>query len=385
MSPSSIVPVLPSRGRKRAVGLLATAAILALGSVLQPIAAHAAEIPDAVTGITVTNDTATTPVKSFEQLTVTADWNVPDNSSPGDTFSLTLPAELEGLTDSFALENDAGEAFGTCVVSASDVVCTLTDLVTTKPLSVGGSLFFSAKFTDQVVEGEVNDLIFTTGTVTETVPVDVAPGVPYDGNAFRKSGIVNDDGTISWKVEFPAGPGGLEQTLTDVVVSDTLSPSLSFVGAEDVVLLRGTSLTVDGTNPAYDEEVDRATYSVAITGQTATVSIPELEAGFFYSIEIQTVPVAGAVPPFTNSAILSANELPDTLTFESTIEYTAGGDAGGIAPPPAAGAGGNVTPVRELANTGAASTLTMGLAGLAAMSVLGGLLLTTRARKLSAR
>jgi len=333
--------------------------VVALGAVLAPTPASAAEIPDAVSGIVVANESGTTPLARYDDLLVTADWAVPDGSAPGDTFGLTLPPELEGLTAGFPLESADGAVFGDCVVSAADVTCTLSDAVVARPLDVGGSLFFSARFTDAVDEGTTVPLVFGTGTRTETVPVEVAERVGYAGSGFSKAGSPQPDGGVRWFVEFPHGPDGLERTLTDVVIVDTLDPSLAYAdGAAGVRLVIGDGLNAGGTAPLYTDEVDRDLYSVTVDGQVATVTVPELTAGAFYRLVVDTVPVAGATPPFTNSATLVAAELPEALATEAAVAYAAGGNASGVtatavpapAGPPAAGGAGE----SELAATGAA-------------------------------
>ena len=376
----------PSRSRVRGSTALVIAAGLGVVGIMQAAPAAAAELDDAISNITVSNSQGTTPIGRYQSLTVTADWAVPDNSAPGDTFSMTLPPELEGLTDTFELPDVDDESFGTCTVSATVVNCTLSDLVTSRPIGVGGTLFFSGRFTDQIDEGQVNDLVFDTGTTTETVPVDVGQRVGYGGNGFTKSGAQQPDGSIIWFVTLPQGPTGLEQTLTNVVVTDTLADSLTFVGPERIRLVSGTALNSGGTAPLYTTEVDRALYSVTITGQVATVTIPTLAAGPFYRIVIDTVPVAGAEPPFVNSATLTATERPGIEDAVSTVDYDAGGTGSGeLTPgttpvptptptptptvPVVSPAAGNAA---ELANTGITDAYAGQLAALALMLLAGG-------------
>lgn len=396
------------------VSAVVLAALLAAVPLMVASPAQAAEIPGAISDVTVESSSGSSPIGRYEGIDVGAQWSVPDNSLPGDTFSLVLPAELRGLTSAFPLQDDDGATFGSCEVAATRVLCTLSDLVTSRPLDVGGSLFFSGQFTDQIVSGQPNDLLFDTGLAVETVTVDVAAVTPYAGNGFRKSGRVEADGSVTWFVDLPQSATGLEEDLTNVVITDELDPALAFVGPERVRLTRATTLNSSGSGPLYTEVVDRSTYSVAISGQTAVVTIPVLTAGFYYRLVIDTVPVAGGSDSYTNSATLSAAELGAVESTVSTVEFAAGGNGGGVAPTTpvvtpvtpgeGSGVGGvvvpGVSPVvapgstpadsadrsrAELAATGVSTEGTIGFAGLALLFTVAGAVMVTARRIKRAR
>lgn len=192
------------RKRSRATGalLVLMGMVLAMFSgVLTAPAAHAAEV-NGVTSVDIVN---APPYVKDAQYQVAATWAVPDSAQPGDTFTLNFPDALVGFGAAINLPDADGNIVGTCVVTESQFVCTLTDFVATHN-NVNGTLNFNAKFVEEFDEEQVE---FTTGN-NVTIITDVEGGVGTAGpddvpTSPTKFGYMNNDGTsMTWVIRVPS-------------------------------------------------------------------------------------------------------------------------------------------------------------------------------------
>lgn len=164
--------------------LLAFSGMVFLGATAPP--ASAATIPNAITSVELTNSTAPV-VQTGTTIKFEGAWEVPDYSSPGDTFSLILPKELgwKGGT-SFPLNNASGDPVAVANVALESdgryvVTFTLSPLVAMKPLDVSGTFFFWTQWRVDVDEddgytpGDTELHFETNGTLLTNPPVVVIP------------------------------------------------------------------------------------------------------------------------------------------------------------------------------------------------------------------
>lgn len=205
------------RKRSRATGAL----IVLIGMVLAMFstvwaatAADAAEV-DGVTSVDIVN---APPYVKDAQYQVAATWAVPDSAQPGDTFTLTFPDALVGFAATIDLPDADGNIVGTCQVSASQFVCTLSDFVSTHD-NVEGTLTFNAKFVETFTDEQIE---FSTGNGV-TITTAVEGGVGTTGaddapTAPTKFGYPNNDGeTLTWVIRVPGDDlgGGTAPIVTD--------------------------------------------------------------------------------------------------------------------------------------------------------------------------
>jgi len=146
-------------------------AVLGLG--LSALPANAQEIQDAQ----ITLSTGSVVTEQWDQVDLTCEWSVPDNSQPGDTFTLQLPPELRWFgTASFNLNTPEGRTVATAAANDSGlVVFTLTDYVASHPLNVGGTCSFSTQYSVDPANGGTQELTFVFGNSVVRVPVNVEP------------------------------------------------------------------------------------------------------------------------------------------------------------------------------------------------------------------
>ncbi|WP_159704877.1 Ig-like domain-containing protein [Arthrobacter sp. 18067] len=204
--------------------LAAVMAVLGLG--MSALPANAAELADAE----ITLSTESVVSSQWDQVDLTCAWSVPDNSQPGDTFSIQLPSELRWFgAASFDLDNSAGDTVATAVANDTGlVVFTLTDFVGTHPLDVGGTCSFTTQYSVKPANGETQELTFTVGSSVVRVPVviepcrsDCDPGVP---TSVGKSMWWSDAGQTELESVFYMPP--MVSETNDVVVTDTPAPGM---------------------------------------------------------------------------------------------------------------------------------------------------------------
>src|SRR5580765_4603060 len=155
---STTVRVMPRR-----VAVVTALLMLTLAWVVgatQLTRASAAEINGAITGVNIVQTTAG-PAQAM-RLDLT--WAVPDSASGGDTFTLTLPPELDSVTSGFNLLAPDGSVVAVAKVVGQVVTFTLTSYADTH-FDVHGTAFFSVRWDQQnsPTSGPV-DLAFTTST-----------------------------------------------------------------------------------------------------------------------------------------------------------------------------------------------------------------------------
>ncbi len=156
----------------RVAALLAVVmAVLGLG--LSALPASAEDIPDAE----ITLSTGSTVTGQWDQVDLTCEWSVPDNSQPGDTFTLQLPPELRWFgAATFDLDTPDGQRVATATANdAGLVVFTLTDFVALHPLNVGGTCSFVTQYSADPATGGTQELSFVFGDSVVRLPVNIEP------------------------------------------------------------------------------------------------------------------------------------------------------------------------------------------------------------------
>jgi LPXTG-motif cell wall-anchored protein len=191
------------------------------GAVFTAAPASAAEV-DGVTSVDIVNPP---PYVTEQQYQVNATWAVPDSAQPGDTFTLNFPDALVGFGATIDLPDADGNIVGTCVVTNSQFVCTLSDFVLTHN-NVHGTLHFNAKFTESFDEEEIT---FETGNGS-TIVTDVEGGVddvdPELPQSPVKFGYVNNDGeTMTWNIQVPSEDFGSD---TNPIITDDYDAPIVF-------------------------------------------------------------------------------------------------------------------------------------------------------------
>lgn len=241
--------VLRKRSRATGAVVVLIGIVLAMFSaVFTAPAADAAEV-NGVTSVDIVNQP---PYVKDAQYQVSATWAVPDSAQPGDTFTLEFPDALVGFGATINLPDADGNIVGTCAVTESQFVCTLSDFVADHN-NVHGTLNFNAKFVETFTEEQIE---FTTGNGV-TIVTDVEGGVGTAGpddvpSAPTKFGYMNNDGTtMTWVIRVPSDDLG---SGANPIITDDYDAPLVFDPA------RLTVRSIANADWAQKDDVTKWTY-----------------------------------------------------------------------------------------------------------------------------
>lgn len=331
-------PTTPStlaRGIASALGM----AVVAMAVLAGASPANAAEIPGAITAVSIATTTEDGQFDRNQTIELQAEWTVPDGTPAGSTFGLQLPDELVGLGSDFPLLTADGDTIAQCIVATAGnrLDCTLTDYVTGHPIGIGGTLGLYARLSADLAGGTTTTIeIVIDGRVIElpvTVRPDAGPGeqTPYDGQGFAKYGSLSDDGTtIGWWLTIPSPAEGWAED-TALTLTDTLGAGHT-VATGDVWLLGADALNEAGTEPAW-ADVAPADYQLTATGSQFTLDFVA-RAGFSYAVWYQTRVVPGSTGPWENHASLTGPGVSEEPVTWNVVAHGGGGTGTGTTPTP---------------------------------------------------
>lgn len=159
-------------------------------------------------------------------------WSVAAKADGDVSFRIDLPAELVGSAETIAMEGLDGSPIGECVVTATEVVCTVDTAYTkNNPFGIEGglNLFVTANFAegtegDQTVHLNGEDLTVTIAE--ERPPYVCTENCDFHGQGFGKYGWYdNATDTITWEVSLPAPATGIAPG-QDVTITDLADPAI---------------------------------------------------------------------------------------------------------------------------------------------------------------
>lgn len=193
---------------RRALTLLLSTTLAAAGVVAPSGSATAAPNPGIVVSDLVITHGEGGPTTVGDVLTVEGAWDASAaDPTPGDTFTIGLPAEL-GFEQPvpFQLFGSEGAVWGNCLTdpATSIATCTLTDVVATAPELVLGTFLFEV---DAVLVTTEEEVTFDLNGVATAVDLPGTGGIG-DGvtlpDTWTKAGVLNSDKwSMTWTIELP--------------------------------------------------------------------------------------------------------------------------------------------------------------------------------------
>lgn len=317
MTTSTTLGTAPS-SRLRSLLLLGAAGALSLGTLSLAAPADAAEIDNAFTDV---ETTGTIAVGQTFQLT--ANWKVPDNSQPGDTFSLQLPDELEPVQKDFELRDAAGDVVATAKADGGVVTVTLTDYVLAHPKNIQGTLFFDIYVEQGTEAGET--LVIRWGDSSKTIePGEGTYGSNLEDQHTRKYAWSAGDTHNGWTIEV-AGP------FTAGTISDTAKDQRILCDTVEVVIGTRSGSTLPDNFAAPETPLPAPTCTNHGPGDaeddTLIVPVGDLPEGSVVRVMYASQPDPGK-ETVTNSYTFASSEFDDEGSAEDKV-YRAGGDASG--------------------------------------------------------
>ena len=304
----------------------------------QPLSAQAVEF-SGVTSVTIEAPDPANPGRQLvagEQFRVDASWSAPATAHAGDTFTLNFPSPVVAYAANIDLLDEDGALVGTCVASASSIVCTLNDYVDSHS-NVHGNLYFYATASSSTDETEI-DFSDGHGTVITTqLPgggIGVGGTANYPTSLVKSGAVTQDNGSIQWTIWVPSEMldprGGSPVVITDTATGntalDTDSLTVRYVERDDFNSGHFENSLVD-VPPApgagtYNFENDPANSAFSLS-----FNDPVIDGSRMYIIQYYSHLPAGVTPGTVFSNTVSANGA-NTVTHD--VEYvTAGGNGQG--------------------------------------------------------
>jgi hypothetical protein len=320
-----------TRRGPRAGWLLVAGAMVGLTALLALAPPSRADvIPGAITSIS----TQATHVTEGDEVTFTCTWAVPDGSSPGDTFDLTLPQQLHWFgSRTFNLFAPDGSVVATAAVDTDDhVVFTLAGYVATHPTDVHGTCTFVTLYSTAGIGGTV-DLVFHTGADVIKVPVGTDPPCTSDCAGSR-----DDAGKDMWwldgaqtKTRSVVWTPATTADSTTVRITDTPGPGLSLDCASLTAHIGGRFGAEGKLSEPYDDATLPATVSCA--PDRLVVTWTKVPKGEYAEVRVNATVTDPGRARYSNEAVVSFNGT--NLPVDSVVKRTdASGTGSGSTPPP---------------------------------------------------
>ena len=282
--------------------------------------ASAAEIADAVTDVRVTTSDATI----FADVDFEVDWTVPNGSSGGDFFSLTLPPALDAPNSlTFDLADAAGTVIAVATVNDGVITFTLTDAVNGQN-NISGTAFISTGLNeDAIEEGTVADLSFVTATGTFDQMLEIVEFVPNEGPS--KFVVILDEPSANGN-EILTGVETRLLTADDVgatvTIIDTPGPGVAI----DCTTTTGTIRSFPAGDVISTLDAAAFTETCEPTGSTITFEVTPEMADQRVRFVFEMMITDAALSEFTNDASIDISG--DVTTVNASDAFiVAGGQA----------------------------------------------------------
>ncbi|QNV37059.1 Ig-like domain-containing protein [Rothia terrae] len=298
--------------RKQTAALIA--ATTALGGVaFVGMPAGAEEITNAVLNVNVQGQN----IKVGDVLTLDATWHVPDNSQPGDTFTLDLPAELIPMATTFNLYNETGDVVAVANVANGQIVVTLSDFVATHPVNIHGTLTLQARVSQAATPGQPIILNWT-GQATAITPS--AGSVVGAKTQPEKYGWNTATGSAKWAIEVPGEKN-------NAVLTDT---------PENVALKCDTlNIRIGSQENGYPKSWQPfSPVSTDCTTGQLVVNLGNVPAGQLVHVEIDSTPNAGVTEALNDWSLTSLEGITGGTAAVKTYQGSGTGDGEALPPVP---------------------------------------------------
>ncbi|MGM0135352.1 hypothetical protein IGJ05_000927 [Enterococcus sp. AZ167] len=243
----------------------------------------------------------------------------------GDKATVTLPAEIEGVNNTYALYDENNNLVVNVTQVGNQLTFVFTEFVE-QNTNVHGDFYFWTKFSDDVIENQINNINFETANGTQSVPIFIqAVDDSGEGALLTKQGLYlgtqQPKRIIDWRVYINSFDTD-QVTIKDGTFIDFLGPHQTLVSTSARVVY-GPSVS----NPTYVEQVP------IVLNSDGSFEIPlrDTEERIYITYKTET---DGSLEQYTNRGILDAlvNDVPRTSSITGyTPRY--GGGGGGTGEP----------------------------------------------------
>ena len=282
-----------------------------------------------ITNVSIVNshNEVITSIEKDDSFKIDMTWSLEDlgDLKAGDKATVTLPAEIEGVNNTYALYDENNNLVVNVTQVGNQLTFVFTEFVE-KNTNVHGDFYFWTKFSDDVIENQINNINFETANGTQSVPIFIqAVDDSGEGALLTKQGLYlgtqQPKRIIDWRVYINSFDTD-QVTIKDGTFIDFLGPHQTLVSTSARVVY-GPSVS----NPTYVEQVP------IVLNSDGSFEIPlrDTEERIYITYKTET---DGSLEQYTNRGILDAlvNDVPRTSSITGyTPRY--GGGGGGTGEP----------------------------------------------------
>ena len=282
-----------------------------------------------ITNVSIVNshNEVITSIEKDDSFKIDMTWSLEDlgDLKAGDKATVTLPAEIEGVNNTYALYDENNNLVVNVTQVGNQLTFVFTEFVE-QNTNVHGDFYFWTKFSDDVIENQINNISFETANGTQSVPIFIqAVDDTGEGALLTKQGLYlgtqEPKRIIDWRVYINSFDTN-QVTIKDGTFIDFLGPHQTLVSTSARVVY-GPSVS----NPTYVEQVP------IVLNSDGSFEIPlrDTEERIYITYKTET---DGSLEQYTNRGILDAlvNDVPRTSSITGyTPRY--GGGGGGTGEP----------------------------------------------------
>lgn len=282
-----------------------------------------------ITNVSIVNshNEVITSIEKDDSFKIDMTWSLEDlgDLKAGDKATVTLPTEIEGVNNTYALYDENNNLVVNVTQVGNQLTFVFTEFVE-QNTNVHGDFYFWTKFSDDVIENQINNINFETANGTQSVPIFIqAVDDSGEGALLTKQGLYlgtqEPKRIIDWRVYINSFDTD-QVTIKDGTFIDFLGPHQTLVSTSARVVY-GPSVS----NPTYVEQVP------IVLNSDGSFEIPlrDTEERIYITYKTET---DGSLEQYTNRGILDAlvNDVPRTSSITGyTPRY--GGGGGGTGEP----------------------------------------------------
>ncbi|MFS0936553.1 Ig-like domain-containing protein [Enterococcus casseliflavus] len=282
-----------------------------------------------ITNVSIVNshNEVITSIEKYDSFKIDMTWSLEDlgDLKAGDKATVTLPAEIEGVNNTYALYDENNNLVVNVTQVGNQLTFVFTEFVE-QNTNVHGDFYFWTKFSDDVIENQINNINFETANGTQSVPIFIqAVDDTGEGALLTKQGLYlgtqEPKRIIDWRVYINSFDTD-QVTIKDGTFIDFVGPHQTLVSTSARVVY-GPSVS----NPTYVEQVP------IVLNSDGSFEIPlrDTEERIYITYKTET---DGSLEQYPNRGILDAlvNDVPRTSSITGyTPRY--GGGGGGTGEP----------------------------------------------------
>ena len=275
-----------------------------------------------ITNVSIVNshNEVITSIEKDDSFKIDMTWSLEDlgDLKAGDKATVTLPAEIEGVNNTYALYDENNNLVVNVTQVGNQLTFVFTEFVE-QNTNVHGDFYFWTKFSDDVIENQINNINFETANGMQSVPIFIqAVDDSGEGALLTKQGLYlgtqEPKRIIDWRVYINSFDTD-QVTIKDGTFIDFLGPHQTLVSTSARVVY-GPSVS----NPTYVEQVP------IVLNSDGSFEIPlrDTEERIYITYKTET---DGSLEQYTNRGILDAlvNDVPRTSSITGYTPRYGGG------------------------------------------------------------